>query len=66
MESIFFVLSILAAVIGFFFFSEATMGVGIVAIGGCLGIWARLLQADRQHKQMAAWMEAVRKGQQPE
>jgi hypothetical protein len=40
------IISALALVIGFFFLSEATMGVGIIAIAGVLAIFARIAQAD--------------------
>ena len=49
MDFLLIVLSLLALVGGFFFLSEATMGVGIIAIGGVLAIYSRLAQANTHH-----------------
>lgn len=58
MSQLLFALSLIALLAGFLFLSEATTGVGIIAAAGVLGIWARLVQADRQHKQVMAALEA--------
>ncbi len=47
-------LSILAGGAGFIFLSEATMGVGIIGLAALLGIWARIAQADTNHKKLEA------------
>lgn len=44
------VLAGLAFVIGIVFLSNATMGVGAIAAGCFFGIFARIAQADRQHR----------------
>lgn len=35
---------------GFLLLTEATQGVGLIAIGGFVGIWARIVQAAIQHE----------------
>jgi hypothetical protein len=45
-------LSAIGVVVGFFFLSEATMGVGIVGIAACFGIWSRLAQASNARKEL--------------
>ena len=52
MHSLIVLVSILAAVAGFFFLSEATMGVGIIGLAGVLGIWARMAQANKHHSEL--------------
>jgi len=59
MWEILVVLSILAVAVGFIFLSEATTGVGIIAIGGVLGILARIAQASRYHKQVMDKLAAL-------
>jgi len=49
-------LAIIAAVIGFFLLSQATMGVGIVGLGCLAGILARIAQAHEQHQEMMKTM----------
>ena len=44
-------LSLIAILIGGLLLSEATMGVGIIAIGGVLAVFARLVQASEYHKE---------------
>lgn len=47
--------SLIAAVVGFMFVSEATMGVAIIGIAVWLAALGRIAQADKQHnEQMAA------------
>lgn len=41
-----------AIVVGVLFLSEATMGVEIIAIAGVIGIYARIAQADANHRKM--------------
>lgn len=48
------VISVLAVGLGFFSLSEATMGVGIIAIGAILGVYARLAQTDGQNNKLNA------------
>jgi hypothetical protein len=47
-----FVLAFLAGVIGLFLLSEATVGVGIIALGCLAGILTRILQADRHQDEI--------------
>ena len=54
MAGILAILSIVAGAAGFIFLSEATMGVGIIGIAALLGIWARIAQADANHKKLEA------------
>jgi hypothetical protein len=54
MSVILLALSALAVLIGLFFTSEATFGVGIIAIGGVLAIWARIAQSTIQHNELKA------------
>lgn len=44
--------AIIATVIGFFFLSNITSGVGLVCTGCLLGIIARMKQAEDHHKHM--------------
>ena len=52
MDFLLIVLSLLAFAGGFFFLSEATMGVGIIAIAGVLAVYSRLVQANIHHKEI--------------
>ena len=45
-------LSIIAIIVGGMLLSEATMGVGVIAIGGVLAVFARIVQADENHKEI--------------
>ena len=45
-------LSLLATIIGFLTLTQATMGVGILAVACILAIFARIAQADAQHKEL--------------
>ncbi len=55
MFEILLILSLLAVIAGFFFVSEATMGVGIMALAGVIAIWARIAQASDHLKQTRAY-----------
>ena len=46
MSAVLMILAILAGVFGVFSLSQATMGVGIIALGCLLGILARLAKAE--------------------
>jgi hypothetical protein len=50
MAALLILLSILGLVVGLLFLSEATTGVGILAIAAVLGIYARLAQAEQHHR----------------
>jgi len=52
MVQILLILSALAVLIGLFFTSEATFGVGIIAIAGVLAVWARIAQSTLQHNEL--------------
>jgi len=45
-------LSIIAIIAGGLLLSEATMGVGVIAIGGVLAVFARIVQAGENHKEI--------------
>ena len=45
MYKVLVVISILAVLVGFFMLSEATMGVGIIAVAVLFAAWARIAQA---------------------
>ncbi len=49
--------ALLAGVIGLLSLTQATMGVGIVALGCLVGILARLEQADRLHRAHLRFMQ---------
>ncbi len=49
---IFFVLSVLAAIVSLFLVSEATAGVWLVGVACLLGIFSRLAQAEQHHNQI--------------
>lgn len=50
MSAVLMILAILAGVVGVFSLSQATMGVGIIALGCLLGILARLAQAEAHQR----------------
>jgi hypothetical protein len=52
LETLLAVLSILALVGGLFFLSDDTMGIGIIGIAIFFAIFGRIVQADRQHKEI--------------
>ena len=52
MAGILVFLAIIAGIIGFFLLSQATMGVGVIALGCLFGIMARLAQAGSHAKQL--------------
>ena len=52
MAGLLILLALIAAGAGTLFLSEATTGVGILAISCFLGILARIAQADAQHKEL--------------
>ena len=56
-EVILILLGLLALVFGFFQLSEATLGVGGIAIACFLGILARLAQAARHHEELMSRVE---------
>ncbi len=58
MPGLLVLLSLIAVFIGFFFLSEATMGVGIIGIAGVLMVLARIAQSDRQQKAILAKLDA--------
>ena len=45
-------LAIIAGIVGFFLLSQATMGVGVVALACLAGILARIAQAGAQHTEI--------------
>ena len=53
MSAILMILGILAVVIGALSLSQATMGVGVIAIGCFLAILARLAQAEAHHRSLS-------------
>ena len=53
MSAILMILGILAVVVGALSLSQATMGVGIIAIGCFLAILARLAQAEVHHRALS-------------
>lgn len=57
MAVLFVLLSVLAAMAGLLFLSEATTGVGIIGLACYFGILARIGQADAQHKKLMAAIE---------
>lgn len=52
-------ISVLAALVGIYFLSEATAGVGIIAIGILFAAWGRIAQAKKHHAEI---MTALQKG----
>lgn len=52
MVNILLALAMLAAAVGFFMLSEATMGVGIIGLALFLGVLARIVQAQRHHDEI--------------
>lgn len=56
MDKLFLTLSFLAMVAGFIFLSEATTGVGIIALAGVFAVWARIFQAQAHHKDVVELM----------
>lgn len=44
----------LAGLLGVFYLSQATVGVGVIALGCLLGILARIIQAAEHHKSTAS------------
>jgi hypothetical protein len=46
------VASVLAGAAGFFYLSEATLGIGIIGIAALLGIWSRIIQAVDHNNQV--------------
>jgi len=60
MERILLVLSVLALLGGFFFISEATLGVGIIAAAGVMGILARIIQANRHQDEQLGQLDQIR------
>jgi hypothetical protein len=60
MAAILIILAIVAVGIGFLELSQATMGVGILAIGCLMGILARIAQASAHHKELTEKLEALR------
>ena len=54
MENLLIVLAVLAGIIGGLLLSQATTGVGIIGGACLLGILARIVQAERQHRQVIA------------
>lgn len=57
MDKLLLTLSFLAVVVGFLFLSEATTGVGIIAVAGVMAVWARIAQSSIQHQQVLAKLE---------
>jgi hypothetical protein len=51
MGSLLQVLAVLSGAVGVFTISQATLGVGFICGGCLLGIMARLVQAETQHKE---------------
>ena len=45
-------LSLIAIIIGGLLLSEATMGVGVIAIGGVLAVYARIVQAEEHSNRL--------------
>lgn len=60
MAIVFILAAILAASVGIFLLSEATMGVGILALACFFGILARIAQADAHHKKLTITLENLR------
>jgi hypothetical protein len=58
-------LAVIGAVIGFFSLSQATMGVGILAIACLLAILARIAQADAHQNETKKLLQALNPGEQP-
>ncbi len=58
-------LSIISAVGGFFSLSQATMGVGILAVSCLLAILARIAQADAHHKELVKMVAAISQQNKP-
>jgi len=58
MAKLFIVLGLVAAAVGFFTLSEATMGVGIIGLACFLGILGRIAQAGDQHELTMQLLEA--------
>ena len=53
-------ISIVVVAAGFLSLTQATQGVGIVAVGAVLAIFARLAQASKQHAELRLEMKALR------
>lgn len=58
MVAVLVLLSLIALGIGFIYLSQATMGVGILAIACVLAVFARLAQAEAHQKELKILMGA--------
>lgn len=57
MDTFLLILALLLGVAGALLLSEATLGVGVVALGCLAGILSRILQADRHKKESLQFMQ---------
>lgn len=49
--------AIIAVLVGTMLMTQATLGIGVIAIGIFLGVLARILQADSNHRKLAKLLE---------
>ena len=61
MDFILIILSLIAAAVGVFTLSEATFGVGILAVACLLAIYARLAQASIHNKEIKKLLDVTQK-----
>jgi hypothetical protein len=52
MHSILVLISVIGMIAGFLFLSQATQGVGILAIAILFAAWARIAQANKHHAEV--------------
>ncbi len=65
MVNVLFLLSLVALAAGLSAMTQATLGAVLVAVACWLGIWARIIQADRQQKQLARLLSNAPPAPQP-
>ena len=60
MHSLLVLISIIGMVAGFLFLSQATQGVGILAIAILFAAWARIAQANKHHTEVLEKIERLK------
>ena len=60
MHSILVLISIIGMIAGFLFLSQATQGVGILAVAILFAAWARIAQANQHHTEVLEKIDRLR------
>ena len=60
MHSILVLISIIGMIAGFLFLSQATQGVGILAVAILFAAWARIAQANKHHAEVLEKIDRLR------